>query len=286
MYLQHWSLDRPPFENTPSPAFFYPSCPHVEAMERIKYAVLQGKGAAMISGGVGCGKTTVGQTIIGQLQRDRYQVVAMTNPALDSLDFIQMVVDLFQVPYEGSSSKAKMWQSLEKKLRRNLTEGTGSVLFIDEAQVILNQKTLEELRMLLNLQLYDKFLVNVILIGQLELEEQIKSIEPLDQRISIQYRLLPLPFIDTVKYIKHRLHIAGCTKIPFTIQAFYTIHEYTKGIPRKINNLCDRSLLAAYLEKKRIVSKEVVVEAWQDLHLSSLTLLDRMPNLKSHYCSA
>jgi len=230
MYLQHWNLNRFPFENTPSTSLFYPSFPHVEAIERIKYAVFQGKGAAMISGGVGCGKTTVGQTIIGQLQKDRYEVVAMTNPALDSLDFIQMIVDLFQVRYEGSFSKVKMWLALERKLRQNLTEGTGSILFIDEAQVFLNQRTLGELRMLLNLQLHDKFLVNVILIGQLELEEQIKSSEPLNQPISIKYQLLSMPFIETVKYIKHRLHLAGCAKIPFTVPAFYTIYEYTKGI--------------------------------------------------------
>ena len=139
------------------------------------------------------------------------------------------------------------------------------MLTIDDAQVMNNQETLEELRMLLNLQTKDRYLISIILLGQLELEQQIKQIRPLDERISIRYRLLPLPLIDAIKYIKHRLYVAGCTEIPFTKEAFYTVFHYAEGIPRRINNLCDRSLLVAYLADKHIVSKKIVVQAWDDL---------------------
>ena len=265
MYLEHWNLNLPPFENVPSPAFFYPSPMHDEALERMSYTVFQGKGTAMISGEVGCGKTTLGRILMERLSKKRYQVVDMSNPALGPVEFIQMIMELFQVPYDEGFSKAKMWQALEKKLMQNLSEGKGSVLIIDEAQVVINQETLEELRMLQNLQFDDKFLVNVILLGQIELEQEIKKCSPLDQRISIRYRLIPLPLTDAIKYIKHRLLLAGCKNIPFTKRAVQAIFGYTKGIPRQINNLCDRSLLAGYLADKELVTKGIVEAAWEDL---------------------
>ena len=271
MYLHHWNLNLYPFENAPSPVFFYPSQMHLEALERIRYCVEQGKGAAMISGDVGCGKTTISQVLMTSLESSRCQIVTITNPALDSISFIEAVMDSFKAPCEQGCSKAKMWKALEYRLSKNLIEGTESVLIIDEAQVINSQKTLEELRMLLNLQAKDRYLICIILLGQLELERKIKQIRSLDERISIRYRLLPLPFIDAIKYIKHRLCVAGCIKIPFTKEAFYTIFHHARGIPRRINNLCDRSLLVAYLADKKIVSKTIVVKAWEDLRCSSHT---------------
>ena len=268
MYLEHWNLNLTPFENVPSPAFFYPSSMHEEALERMAYTVLQGKGAAMISGGVGCGKTTISRILMERLSKANYKVVAMSNPALGPVEFIQMIMELFHAPYDEAFSKAKMWIALEKRLVKNLQECKGSVLIIDEAQVVISQETLEELRMLQNLQSYDEFLVSVILLGQLELEQQIKSCVPLDQRIAIRYRLLPLSFPDAIKYVKHRLLLAGCKKIPFTREAMHAIFEFTQGIPRLINNLCDRSLLTGYLAEKEVVTKAIVAAAWEDLGCS------------------
>ena len=265
VYLKHWNLNKPPFETVPTTTFFYPSSMHEEALERMSYTVFQGKGAAMISGEVGCGKTMLSHILIKRLPKERYEVVTMSNPALGSVEFIQMIMKLFQVQYEEGFSKTTMWKMLEEKFQQNLSNGTGSVLIIDEAQVVVKQETLEELRMLQNLQSEDKFLVTVILLGQLELEQKIKSCLPLDQRISVRYRLLPLPLIDAIKYIKHCLLLAGCKNIPFTKRAVHTIFQYTKGIPRQINNLCDRSLLTGYLASQELVTKDIVEEAWEDL---------------------
>lgn len=265
MYLEHWDLKILPFENLSNPSFFYPSAMHKEALERLNYTVSQGKGAAMIIGGVGCGKTMLTHAMMHQLTKDHYRVAAMTNPALKPIDFLHMVMRLFQVPNGYGRSKAEMWHSLEKRLRKNTDRTKGTVLVIDEAQVIKNERTLEELRMLLNLQSHDKFLVNVILLGQLELEKQIAQVTPLDQRISIRYRLLPLSFCDVLYYIKHRLDVAGCCKVPFTREALETVYRYTKGIPREINNLCDRSMLATYLADKTTVTQAIVERAWKDL---------------------
>ena len=266
MYLDHWEMNVLPFENTPNPAFFYPSTLHKEALERLNYTVAQGKGAAMLVGGIGCGKTIISHALINRLRKDRYRVVAMTNPAFEPTEFLEMVMRLFRVPNGYDRSKAEMLHCLENHLRKNIVESKGSVLIVDEAQVIHNIRTLEELRMLLNLQSKNKFLVTLILLGQLELSEQVAKVDPLDQRISIRYRLKPLPYKESLYYIKHRLTVAGCKRMPFTVESLEAIFRFTKGIPREINNLCDRSLLATYLANKTIVTHEIVEDAWKDLH--------------------
>jgi len=266
MYLEHWEMNILPFENTPNPSFFYPSSMHKEALERMNYTVSQGKGAAMIVGGIGCGKTIISHALIHRLRKERYRVVAMTNPAFEPTEFLEMVMRLFRVPNGYDRSKAEMLHCLENHLKKNIVEARGSVLIVDEAQVIYNDRTLEELRMLLNLQANNKFLVILILLGQLELSAQVAKVAQLDQRISVRYRLTPLPYKDSLYYIKHRLTVAGCKQMPFTAEALEAIFKLTKGIPREINNLCDRSLLATYLADRTVVSHETVEEAWKDLH--------------------
>ena len=265
MYLEHWEMNILPFENTPNPSFFYPSSMHKEALERLNYTVAQGKGAAMILGGIGCGKTIISHALIHRLRKERYRVVAMTNPAFEPTEFLEMVMRLFRVPNGYDRSKAEMLHCLENHLKKNIVEARGSVLIVDEAQVIHNDRTLEELRMLLNLQSKNKFLVILILLGQLELSAKVAKVAQLDQRISVRYKLTPLPYKDCLYYIKHRLTVAGCKKMPFTAEALEAIFKLTKGIPREINNLCDRSLLATYLADRNIVSHEIVEEAWKDL---------------------
>jgi len=266
MYLEHWNLNLLPFENVPNPAFFYPSTTHEEALERMKYAVLFGKGAAMISGGVGCGKTILSRAVLKILEKERYQVAAMTNPLLAPVAFLHSVMCSFQESYNSTPSKTTLWNELEDRLRKNMERGKGSVLIIDEAQAINDKRTLEELRMLLNLQTDDKFLLTLVLLGQLELEQLVDEVEPLKQRIAVKYRLDPLSFSDVSAYIAHRLRVAGCNQSPFADEAMESIYSYTEGVPRDINNLCDRSLLAAYLEDADAVSRDIVEKAWQDLN--------------------
>jgi general secretion pathway protein A len=190
----------------------------------------------------------------------------MTNPAFEPVEFLEMVMRLFRVPNGYDRSKAEMLHCLENHLKKNMVEAKGSVLIVDEAQVIHNDRTLEELRMLLNLQSNNKFLIILILLGQLELSTQVAKVAPLDQRISVRYKLNPLPYKDSLYYIKHRLTVAGCKKMPFTAEALEAIFRLTKGIPREINNLCDRSLLATYLADRTFATHEIVEEAWKDLH--------------------
>ena len=266
MYLEHWNLNHLPFENVPNPAFYYPSPTHEEAMERLKYAIYCGKGAAMITGGVGCGKTILSRALIKRLEKERYYVAAMTNPLLAPVAFLHSVMCSFEESHNYAPPKAKLWNELEGRLKRNMERGKGSVLIIDEAQAIADRRTLEELRMLLNLQTDDKFMLTLILLGQLELEHLVEGVEPLKQRIAIKYRLNHLSMQDVDSYVGHRLRIAGSNQSPFSDEAQEAIYACTQGNPRDINNLCDRSLLSGYLENIEGVDKAVVDEAWQDLH--------------------
>lgn len=266
MYLRHWNLNLLPFENVPNPAFFYPSPTHKEALERMRYAVSFGKGAAMITGPVGSGKTILSRVLIRILEKEQYQVAAMTNPLLAPVSFLHSVICSFKDSYNGTLPKTKLWNELEGRLRKNMDQGKGSVLIIDEAQAINDQRTLEELRMLLNLQTDENFLLTLILLGQLELEQVTNRAEPLKQRIAIRYRLNQLSKPEVNAYIEHRFRIAGCTQMVFSEDALEAIHHYTEGIPRDINNLCDRSLLAGYLEEAKVVNKDIVDKAWEDLH--------------------
>jgi len=265
MYLEYWQMKALPFENVPNPAFFYASSIHEEGLSRLVYAVRQGKGAAMVVGDIGCGKTMLAQALPSQLPPQQYRIVQMRNPALDPLDFLQMVLILFQVPVEDSLSKAKMLHALESNLRMEQDKGRHSVLVVDEAQTIKNPDTLDELRMLLNLQTPSHFLVNLVLLGQKELEGLVSLCPPLLQRLSIRFRLGPLSAMDTANYIQHRIMVAGAKTVPFTPEAIKKIYEYTHGIPRDINNLSDRTLLAAYIRKQQLADGSIVEEAWHDL---------------------
>ena len=266
MYQDHWGLKHLPFENVPNTAFFYPSSTHEEALTRLSYTVSQGKGVAMIVGGVGCGKTTLSRVLMSRLAKDRFHVANITNPALNPFDFLRMVMTVFKVNGNHAISKFRIWQALERQFRINLQQGRGSVLVIDEAQVIDNDKTLEELRMLLNLQSNDKFLLNMILLGQPELEERVRSCEALLQRVAIRFNLRPFSPSETFNYMKHRLKTAGFNKIPFTSEAVMAVVLYSAGNPRVINKICDRSLLATYLANEQTVTRAFVREAWEDLN--------------------
>lgn len=265
MYLDYWQMKSLPFESIPTPAFFYASSTHEEGLSRLVYAVRQGKGAAMVVGDIGCGKTMLAHALSSQLSPQQYRIVQMRNPALDPLDFLQMVLFLFHIPVEGRPNKSIMLHALESYLRREEERGRHSVLVVDEAQTIKNPDTLDELRMLLNLQSSTHFLVNLILLGQKELESLVLLCPPLLQRLSIRFRLGPLSAFDTAQYIQHRVMVAGAQCSPFSTEALEKIYQYSHGIPRDINNLVDRTLLAAYIHKQQVVDVPSVDEAWYDL---------------------
>ena len=256
MYLEYWRFKEFPFENVPDPAFFYHSKSHEEALTRLIYAAEMRKGGAMLSGEIGCGKTILSKVYVQELSGDRFDIGIIINPKLESKEFLQEVLYQFDIT-DIPDTKVKCLQVLNDKMIENMKRQKETLLIVDEAQ-LLNESTFEEIRLLLNFQLNNRFLMTIILLGQPELRDKIKDIEQLDQRIAIKYHLTPFNFEDTVRYIVFRQKKAGKNKTVFSDETVEKIFEHTKGVPRKINNLCDLSLLIGFSTNEKIITHEIV----------------------------
>ena len=263
MYLEYWDFKEYPFENVPDPKFMYYSEKHEEALVRLIYAAKRNKGAALLTGDVGCGKTVLSKVFIQQLPEDEYDIGLITNPTLEPSDFLKEI--LYQLGLNpDTNSKADLLNILNERMLENMKQDKTTLLIIDEAQLISRQ-TFEEIRLLLNFQLNDRFLLTLILIGQPELRDIVRSIKQLDQRIGIRYHLKPLNSKEVVKYIAFRLKKAGLTRGIFTRQAVDEVYNYSQGVPRKINNVCDMSLLIGFSSKKKVIDSKIIKNVIEDL---------------------
>lgn len=262
-YKEYWNLNELPFENVPDPRFLYHSATHEEALMRLLYASKTQKGAAMLSGEVGSGKTTVARTFIQELSSEEYEVGIIENPSLEAEDFLKEVI--YQLGIERAvASKLELLHILNDVLLQNLNKKKRTVLVVDDAQAIKDVAIFEELRLLLSFQLNNQFLLTLILIGQSGLRDEVVKIPQLDSRISIRYHLKALDLKETAQYILHRLKIAGMRRNMFTKEAVEKIYEYSGGIPRKINNICDLSLLVGFSKKIELIDSEIIRQLIDD----------------------
>lgn len=266
MYLEHWGLQKAPFGNVPTRWMFYRSPQHEEALRRLLYVIENRKGVAMLTGEVGCGKTTVTKALVDCLDKSKYQLHTISNPALQPTDLIKAILLQLGEEVDGSS-KTVLLDRLQKLLLRNADSGISTVLTIDEAHVIGNRATLDELRMLLNIQSDDEFLITLVLLGQPPLLKNISELQPLKERISIKFNLEPLDLQNTLNYIVHRLKCAGASRGIFSREAVQVLYQFSGGIPLRINNLCDRCLLIGLMRKARMVDSAIVRDAVEDMGL-------------------
>jgi type II secretory pathway predicted ATPase ExeA len=266
MYEKHWNLKENPFENTPDTRFLYNSQQHEEGLNRLLYVVKEGKGAGLLTGVYGCGKTLLARALMKELENSIYKVAILTNPRLDDIEMLRMIayhLGATQPPVH----KADILITLEKIFQNNLNDGKKTVVVIDEAHAIEDRNIFEEIRLLLNYQTDDKFLLTLLLLGQPELKEKIESNKQLNQRIAMRFFLQALDKKDTENYIKHRIITAGGNPAIFTEDAIALVHERSGGIPRRINQLCDTSLLTGYGKGAKVVSAELVQETISSLSL-------------------
>lgn len=260
MYKEYWGLEEMPFENVPNPKFYFPSPNHEEALSRLLYGIGQNKGALMVTGEIGCGKTLLSRTLVRRLSPTRYDAVLVQAPSSHGIELLQEILShMTKEPVAKTGWELR--QAFRQRLMDKITSGKDTVIILDEAQVINDRETFEELRLLLNFQLEDRFLLSLALLGQPELREKVSLIEQLDQRIEVRYHLRPLDYDETVSYIAFRLKTAGF-KGPieelFLPDAFSLIHQQSRGIPRSINNLCDLCLLTAFIAKGRAIDAGIV----------------------------
>jgi len=258
MYKNFFGFNERPFKLVPNPAYLFLSRSHEEALAHLTYAVIQGEGFMEITGEVGTGKTTLCRAFLEHLD-DNTKTAYIFNPNLNSLELLKAINDEFGIPSDADNAK-DLIDTLNAFLIDQKTRGQHTVLLIDEAQNLTNE-VLELLRLLSNLETAKHKLLYIILVGQPELKEKLDSHElrQLRQRISLSCRLIPLGFNDVRNYIQHRINVASEKPgIRFSEGAYRSIYNYSKGIPRLINIVCDRALLTAFgLDQKEITQKIV-----------------------------
>ena len=265
MYEAYWSLKEKPFENTPDPRFFYYSAEHREAVARMLYVVREHKGAALFTGEYGCGKTLLTRVLWQELQQEhRYQPVFILNPRLSGLEFIQEIVHQLE-GVSASQTKIELFHTLHKLLYTNHNAGKHSVIIIDEAQAIQNLDIFEEVRLLLNFQLDNAFLLTIILLGQPELKYTVMSLPQFMQRMAVKFHLKAFNEQETREYIQHRISVGGSARRIFDDEALHEIFIASAGVPRRINTICDLALLVGFGNGLAAIDKKTIVQINDDL---------------------
>ena len=259
MYRDFFKLKGKPFQLSPDARFFYPSKEHRRALSFLQYGLSQGDGFIVITGDVGTGKTTLVQALLGELNAKDTLVANIVTTQLQEDDLLSLVAMNFGLRVTAPG-KATLLRELETFLIHRAREGKRVLLIVDEAQN-LPPKSVEELRMLSNFQGQGRPLLQVFLLGQEEFRATLLSegFEQLRQRVIATYHLNPLEADETRTYIEHRLGLVGWRNDPSIDDGAYErIFAFTLGVPRRINNLCDRILLYSYLEERHAVDGDVV----------------------------
>ena len=266
MYETFFKLSGKPFQLNPDPAFFYGSRGHRRAMAYLEYGLHQSEGFIVITGEIGAGKTTIVRSLLEQLDPARVVAANIVSTQVDANDILRMVAAAFGVP-SRNLDKAGLLLAIETYLVSIAAAGKRALLVVDEAQN-LTPAAVEELRMLSNFQLEDHALLQSFLVGQPEFRDimQRPEMQQLRQRVIASYHLGPLDAQETRGYIEHRLSHVGWSNDPsFEAGAFNAIYGYSGGIPRRVNTLCDRLMLAAYLGERHVVSENDVREVIEEL---------------------
>lgn len=269
MYAAYFGLKENPFKLTPEPRYLFLSEQHRDALNYLIYGIKEKKGFVLISGGIGTGKTTICRTLLNLL--DPYpsvETALIFNTAISDVELLEAVVAEFgiEVPKETGTKKSYI-DALNGFLLKNFAAGKNAVLMIDEAQN-LSHGVLEQIRMLSNLETEREKLLQIILIGQPELKATLSlpALRQLNERITVRYDLKPLSADDVVAYIHHRLCVAGGPgKIQFAKGAYRQVFDFSEGIPRRINTLCDRALLIAYAKNISRIDRRVIRHAARDI---------------------
>ncbi len=248
MYQSFYGFTEMPFNITPDPKFLYLSPTHQEALQHLLYGVQEKKGFILLIGEVGSGKTTLCRRFLNELDPAHYDTALILNTRITELEILRTILtELGET--ELAQSHYGLAAQINRVLLQRIESGRDIVLVIDEAQN-LSFKVLEQIRLLSNLETDKQKLLQIVLIGQPELRDLLaqERLRQLRQRILVNSELRPLTLNDTVHYIQHRLTLAGASGRPyFTPAATRSVHRFSKGIPRVINNICDKALLSAFV---------------------------------------
>ncbi len=265
MYLEYYGLTEPPFDITPNPRFLFFTAKHREAFNHLLYGIRERKGFVQLTGEVGAGKTTLCRSMLDQLGSN-FETALIINPVLDSDQLMKAIAMEFGLMVKGLD-RLETLAALNEYLLKLAERKKDAVLIIDEAQDLTND-LLEQVRLLSNLETDDRKLLQIVLMGQPELRERLEDhrLRQLRQRITVRYHLRPLRMMELDRYVQHRLHVAGSKGGPyFTRAALWRIHFYSKGLPRLVNALCDKCLLAGFVKQTETITWNMVGLAIREL---------------------
>jgi len=262
MYEQFFNLKEEPFNITPDPRYLYLSQRHLEALACINYGIERRKGFIEITGEIGSGKTTLCRSFLAQLQ-PHVKHALIFNPCLSEMQIMESILTDFGVSVAKQTKKA-YFDALNDFLLKEHSKGNTVVVIIDEAQN-LDPTVLEQIRLLSNLETETDKLLQIVFFGQPEFRDMLErpSMEQLYQRINIRFHLTALEMYEMTEYIYHRLAVAGGENhaIGFTSRALQVVYEYSRGIPRLINTVCDKVLMAAYINNTRQITYQIAEQA-------------------------
>lgn len=269
MYYEFFGLREAPFNITPDPRFLYFSRRHRDAFDHLIYGIEQKKGFIELVGEVGCGKTTLCRAVLATLPKN-VQTALVLNPTLSDTQLLRAILHDLGLQPKGRDRLGYIEQ-LNAYLLAMAREGLNVAVFIDEAQNLLPE-TMEQIRLLSNLETDQHKLMQIVLIGQPELEERLSrnDLRQLRQRIMVRCRLEPLNEQETGEYIMHRLHVAGApSDVAFDTDAVRLVYKHAVGTPRITNTICDRAMLAGYVDQSRIIRAVHVKRALQEVEVST-----------------
>ncbi len=273
MYCQFYGLKERPFNVTSDPGFFFLSRKHKEALSHLFYGITQRKGVLVITGEIGTGKTTLCRFFLNQLTED-VKTAFILNPHFSEVQLLEAIIKDFGINVKYKSRLSFVWE-LNRFLLSKSERGNNVILIIDEAQSLRTQ-ALEQIRLLSNLETEKDKLIQIVLVGQPELNRKLNlyDLRQLQQRIMVKYHITPLEKDEIMDYINHRLNIAGSNgSIEFTDEAIKIIADFSAGTPRLINIICDRALLAGFVLETNTIDFNIINRCVEELK----------PDLKTGY---
>ena len=265
MYLDFYGLKVPPFDITPDPHFLFHSARHREAINHLLYGIRERKGFVQLTGEVGAGKTTLSRALLEQLD-PHYSTALILNPVMTVVELMKAIGMEFGLTVKRRN-RLEIAAELNDFLIKQFESGKESVLIIDEAQD-MTDNLLEQVRLLSNIELDNRKLLQIVLLGQPELRDRLNHprLRQLRQRITVRYHLASLTRAEVAQYIQHRLGLAGANGAPyFTKPALWRIFGYSRGIPRLVNAVCDKALLAGFVEQSQNINYRMIGRAVREL---------------------
>jgi general secretion pathway protein A len=265
VYLDYFGLTEPPFDITPNPRFMFYSAKHREAFNHLLYGIRERKGFVQLTGEVGAGKTTLCRAMLEKLDQ-RFATALILNPVMSADELMKAIATEFGLKVTGLD-RLDTLGVINAFLLEQVAQHKETLLIIDEAQD-LTDELLEQVRLLSNLETDNRKLLQIVLMGQPELRDRLNNhkLRQLRQRITVRYHLASLTPAEVTQYVQHRLHVSGGNGTPsFTRPALWRIYRYSKGIPRLVNALCDKALLAGFVNRCERISFRMVGRAIREL---------------------